>query len=110
LVGFTCVQGEISFFSGEGVAGREGAGAFGVGTAGVAARPNCGRPPGIARGLDRFRQNQEQKPYHVGDGGVVVGRNLPRLAVEFGVDGYSDVSDSSHGLAFERRSKNSRYW
>jgi hypothetical protein len=36
----------------------------------------------------------------------VVSRNLARLAVEFGIYGYGDVShssDGSHGLAFERR-------
>jgi len=58
---------------------------------------------GVARGLHRFRQDKEQKLYYVGYGGVVVGRNLPRLAVEFGFDSYGDVSDGSHGPAFERR-------
>jgi hypothetical protein len=57
---------------------------------------------GVTRGLHRFGQGQEQKPYHVGDGGVVVGRNPARLAVELGFDGYGDVSDGTHGQALLR--------
>jgi len=110
-VGFTGVQGEISFFSGEGegvfiFSGRvlSGDGGRGRGARCASGSPaKLGSAAGVARVLDRFRQNQEQKPYHVGHGGVVVGRNLPGLAVEFGIDGYGDVSDGSHGLAFERR-------
>jgi len=64
---------------------------------------------GEARGLHRFGQDQKQKPYHIGYGGVVVGRNLPRLAVEFGIDGYSDVSEDSHGHALQKCSGISLY-
>ena len=60
---------------------------------------------GIAGGLHRFGQDQEQEPYHVGNGGVVVGRNLSRLAVKLGFDSYGDVSDSSHGAALQRDRK-----
>jgi hypothetical protein len=65
---------------------------------------------GVARGLHRFGQDQEQKPYHVGYGGVVVGRNPPRLAVEFGFDGYGDVSDGTHGAALQMYSGILLYW
>jgi hypothetical protein len=58
---------------------------------------------GVARGFHGFGQNQEQKPHHVGYGGVVLGGNLPRLAIEFGLDGHGDVSDGSHGFGFLRR-------
>jgi hypothetical protein len=64
---------------------------------------------GVARGLHRFGQDQEQKPHHVSDGGVVVGGNLPRLAVEFWFDGYGDISDGSHGLVLRRFSGISFY-
>jgi len=98
----------LSFFRGGvgrergSVRGRDGERGRGAGCASggqAKLRPSAG----VARGLDRFRLDQEQKPYHVGYGGVVVGGNLSRLAVEFGVDGYGDVSDGSHGPAFERR-------
>ena len=55
----------------------------------------------VASGLHRFWKDQEQKPYHVGYGGIVIGCNLSRLAVEFGIDCYGDVSDGSHGPAFQ---------
>jgi len=93
LSGFTGVQGEIPFFSGRGgvlISGKQRARSVWDGGRGRGACCASGgqaklRPAaGIARGLDRFRQDQEQKPYHVGHGGVVVGRNLARLAVEFG--------------------------
>ena len=58
--------------------------------------------PRVARGLHRVGKGQEQKPHHVGDGGVVVGGNPARLAVELGFDGYGDVSDGSHGPALPR--------
>jgi hypothetical protein len=63
-----------------------------------------GPTAGVARGCYRFGQGQEQKPYHVGYGGVVVGGNPARLAVELGFDGYGDVSDGSHGQALQRGS------
>ena len=65
---------------------------------------------GVARGLHRFGQGNEQEPYHIGYGGVVVGGNPARLAVELGFDGYGDVSDGSHGPALPRCSGISLYW
>jgi hypothetical protein len=64
---------------------------------------------GVARILHRFGQGQEQKPHHVGYGGIVVGGNPARLAVELGFDGYGDVSDGSHGAALQRCSGISLY-
>src|ERR1039458_2096207 len=66
--------------------------------------------PRVARGLHRVGKGQEQKPHHVGYGGVVVGGNPPRLAVELGFDGYGDVSDGTHGQALPRCSGISLYW
>ena len=54
----------------------------------------------VARGFHGFGQNQEQEPHHVGYRGVVLGGNLPRLVVELGVDGYSDVSDGSRRFSW----------
>jgi hypothetical protein len=59
-------------------------------------------PPRRTRATRRFGQGQEQKPYHIGYGGVVIGSNLPRLTVKLGFDGYGDVSDGSHGAALQR--------
>ena len=89
----------FAFFRGGGRGGQgrsSGAGSAGGGQAKL--RPATG----VTRGLHRFRQGNEQEPYHVGHGGVVVGGNPARLAVELGFDGYGDVSDGSHGPAFPR--------
>ena len=56
----------------------------------------------IARGLHRFGEGQEQKPNHVGHGGVVVSSNFSRLAVKLRFDGYGDVSDGTHGAALQK--------
>jgi len=37
------------------------------------------------------------------------GGNLPRLAVEFGFDGYGDLSDGSHGRVLQRGTRISLY-
>jgi len=81
----------------------------GVGSAG-GGRAKLGPATGVTRGLHRFGQDQEQKPHHVGYGGVVVGGNPARLAVELGFDGYGDVSDGTQGEAPQRCSAISLYW
>jgi len=45
-------------------------------------------------------QALEQIDHHGGDGGVVLGSEPAGLAIEVIGDGYGDVSDVSHGLAF----------
>jgi hypothetical protein len=59
---------------------------------------------GVARGFERLGHDQEQKPHHIGDGGIVFGREVARLAVELGIDGYGDVPYFSHGAKLRRRS------
>src|ERR1039458_707554 len=103
----------FAFFRGGGgrVRGRgrgrgQGSGAGGTGGGQAELRGAAG----VARGLHRVGKGQEQKPHHVGDGGVVVGGNPARLAVELGFDGYGDVSDGSHGAALPKCSGISLYW
>jgi hypothetical protein len=67
--------------------------AGGAGSSDAELRPATG----VARSLERLGHDQEQKPHHVGDGGVVFGRKVAGLAVELGIDGYGYVSYFSHG-------------
>ena len=54
-------------------------------------------------GLEGVGQLREQIPHHPGHGGVVLGREHARLAVEAFGDGYGDVAYGWHGFAFPGR-------
>ena len=57
-----------------------------------------GTAAGEAGFLDGVGQDEEQEPDHLSDGGVVLGGDFASLAVEFGADGYGDVSWGWHGV------------
>jgi hypothetical protein len=75
--------------------------ASGVGSGDAELRPATG----VAGGFERLGHGQEQKPHHVGDGGVVFDRKAPGLAVKLRIDGYGDVPYVSHGGSRDQRSE-----
>jgi hypothetical protein len=55
---------------------------------------------GKARSFQSYGHGFEQIGDQCSYGGVVLYRKHSRLAVEFGSDGYGDISDRSHGFSF----------
>jgi hypothetical protein len=54
----------------------------------------------VTGALQSIGKSLKQISHHSGYGGVILSGELSRLAIELWGDGYGDVSDVSHGLAF----------